>query len=190
MSWGSGSRMQTLPSTSMGQVGGVEMRGWGPFLWTQTPWDELDGDQELRCHPVPPQKPESSCEWSEQEGPLLEAQALLSCLVLCERCRLSPKITGPLGPPPAAIPGCDLLPLPLALASSLMGVSGWNRTAQLQHPGEARLESRCSVPPSPSTVKNLLPWSLASKWPSMRQPQLRRQPGTHTEGERSQPTRC
>lgn len=70
--------MQTLPSTSMGQVGGVEMRGWGPFLWTQTPLDELDGDQELRCHPVlPPRSQSPHVNGLSREG-LFEAQALLS----------------------------------------------------------------------------------------------------------------
>ena len=66
-SWRSGSRVQTLPSTSIGQVGGVERRGWGPFLWTQTPLDEL----EIRSRDVAqssPQKPEFPCEWSEQGG--------------------------------------------------------------------------------------------------------------------------
>lgn len=64
------------------------MRGWGPFLWTQTPLDELDGDQELRCHPVPPPRSQSPhVNGLSREG-LFEAQASSSpCLVLCERCR-------------------------------------------------------------------------------------------------------
>ena len=42
MSWGSGSRAQTLPSTSKGQVGAVERRGWGPFPVDPDTLDELE----------------------------------------------------------------------------------------------------------------------------------------------------
>ena len=159
------------------------------FLWTQTPWMSWRSGSEMSPSPLPrSQSPHVN--GLSRKG-LFEAQALPSLPGAVWEVSSLSQDNRATGPSSCSYSGLwSAPPLPLAPASSLMGVAGWEQDSPVTWPWRGQAGEQVLSPSLTINSENLpLEPSL---WVAQHGGSHSSGGGlrNHTEGERSQPSRC